>query len=65
MIDEGGKPMTDFIQLLFSSSNILMKTRLVELMAPISKSGHEYVWEGEGRRGDEGRREILTHVTAW
>ena len=45
VINKGEKPMTNFMKLLFSSKNILMKARLVELMAAMalySKPGYKY-----------------------
>eukprot|EP00026_Physarum_polycephalum_P000996 Phypoly_transcript_00997.p1 GENE.Phypoly_transcript_00997~~Phypoly_transcript_00997.p1 ORF type:complete len:382 (+),score=65.96 Phypoly_transcript_00997:2261-3406(+) len=46
VINKGEKPMTNFMKLLFSSKNILMKARLVELMAAMalySQAGYNLV----------------------
>jgi hypothetical protein len=46
VINKGEKPMTNFMKLLFTSKNILMKAKLVELMAAMalySRNGYNLV----------------------
>ena len=56
MISEGAESMTGFMNLLFTSKNILMKTQLLELITAVttfSEAGHTYVLKAEEVLGEE------------